>query len=169
MTVTIHPTAEINVTDLQLGEWTVIHAHCRLEGTKIHLGRETILDRYTVIGGGSAFDPQAELVAGDFLMTGMFSQINIGRPVHIGDEFGLGIQARVFTHTGVKATRWAPFSSPVRARNSLSSAMVREGVSGMLVQGFGGRDSAWKLAASSLYSIHQSPTFLMAPTLPPWE
>ena len=42
-------------------------------------------------------------------------------------------KSRAATHTGVKATRCAPSASPVNARNSLSSYIVRSGESALLM------------------------------------
>lgn len=98
MGVTIHPDTFIDCAELHIGDGTVIRKGCEIYGTRVVLGRDTFLDEYTVIGGGSAHDPNASLVAGDFLMTGMFSQLNIGAGLTIGDEVGIGIQVRVFTH-----------------------------------------------------------------------
>jgi hypothetical protein len=44
-----------------------------------------------------------------------------------------GANSRAATHVGVNATRWAPFSSPVSARSSFSSATVRLGFSGKFI------------------------------------
>ena len=62
------------------------------------IGREAWLDRGAYIGGGSAFDPQAELVVGDWLHMGRNSHINCARPVSIGHEFGCGVETKVFAH-----------------------------------------------------------------------
>ncbi len=106
MTVTIHPTARIECDDLQLGDGTVIHAFAELAGRRIVLGRDSVVDQYATIGGGSA--EVGELVAGDWCMLGKFSEVNIARPVHIGDEFGLSKAARVFTH-GAWLSEWDGF------------------------------------------------------------
>lgn len=106
MTVTIHPTARIECDDLTIGDGTIIRAHAELYGRKIVLGRDSFIDEYSVIGGGSA--EVGEFIAGDWCMTGMFSQVNISRAVHVGDELGLGIAARVFTH-GAWLSEWDGF------------------------------------------------------------
>ena len=96
--VEIHPTARIEVSDLQLGKGTKIGAYATITGRKVHIGRDGWIGDHTVIGGGSAWDPQAFLVAGDFLHLGVNGEINTARGVTIGDEVGLGVQTRIFTH-----------------------------------------------------------------------
>ncbi|MBI5292231.1 MAG: hypothetical protein HY872_10185 [Chloroflexi bacterium] len=96
--VRIHETAELNVEWLEIGSGTIIGAGVLIEGTKVIIGREAWLDRYAYIGGGSAFDPSSFLVAGDFLHMGRQSHINTARGVTIGDEFGCGVETKVFAH-----------------------------------------------------------------------
>jgi hypothetical protein len=96
--VTIHPTAEINVRDLSIGAGSVIGPQVVIEGTHVSIGREAWLDRGAYIGGGSAFDPGASLVVGDWLHMGRNSHINCASPVKIGHEFGCGIETKVFAH-----------------------------------------------------------------------
>lgn len=98
LNVSIHPTAEINVDWLEIGSGSIIGPHVLIEGTKVVLGRESWLDRYAYVGGGSAFDPGAGLQAGDFFHMGRQSHINIARGVTVGDEFGCGVETKVFTH-----------------------------------------------------------------------
>lgn len=94
----IHPTAVINVKEGSLGEGSIVNENARIEGQKIIIGREAFIDRGASIGGGSCFDPQAELRAGDWLHMGTNSHINIARGVFIGHEFGCGIETKIFTH-----------------------------------------------------------------------
>jgi len=94
----VHPTAVIEVDDLFLGAGTTIGAYARLEGTKVHLGRDSWVGDQALIGGGSSFDPGAFLVAGDFFHLGINGEVNTARGVSIGHEVGLGVQTRVFTH-----------------------------------------------------------------------
>lgn len=96
--VRIHPTAEINVDWLEIGSGSVVGPGVLLEGTKVIIGREAWLDRYAYVGGGSAFDPGAYLMTGDFLHMGRQSHINTARGVTIGDEFGCGVETKIFTH-----------------------------------------------------------------------
>ena len=96
--VRIHDTAEINVDWLEIGSGTIIGPGVLIEGTKVVIGREAWFDRYAYIGGGSAVDPSSYLIAGDFLHMGRQSHINIARGVTIGDEFGCGVETKIFGH-----------------------------------------------------------------------
>ncbi len=93
-TAIVDPTAKIYCDELVLGEGTIIRAHAEIYGTKVVLGRDSFIDEYAVIGGGSA----GELTTGDWFHLGMFAQVNTARPVTIGEEVGIGIGSRVFTH-----------------------------------------------------------------------
>lgn len=130
--VRVHRTARVEVGDLRAGRGTVVNAHAELYGTSIRLGRECWIDEYAVIGGGSAFDPVASLVAGDWLHLGMFSQVNIARPVTIGDEVGIGISTRVFSH-GAYLSEWEGFpvafeGVTIGSRVWLPKAQVNPGI-----------------------------------------
>lgn len=103
MTVDIHPTAIIDVDELIVGEGTIVRAYAEIYGRRVVLGRECFIDEYAVIGGGSA--DVGELVAGDWLHMGMWSQINTARDVRIGYEVGIGIGTRIFTH-GAYLSEW---------------------------------------------------------------
>lgn len=106
--VLVHRLARLDVADFVAGRGTVINAHARVFGTKVHLGRECWIDEYATIGGGSAFDPGAFLQAGDWVACGNYSQINVARGVRCGDEVGFGIGTRVFTH-GAYLSEWDGF------------------------------------------------------------
>ncbi len=106
MTVTVDPTARIDVDDLTIGDGTIIRAHAEIYGRKVSIGRDSFIDEYAVIGGGSA--EVGEFVAGDWLHMGMFSQVNTARDVTIGDEVGIGISTRIFTH-GAYLSEWDGF------------------------------------------------------------
>jgi acetyltransferase-like isoleucine patch superfamily enzyme len=108
----IHPSAVINVVDGFLGDGAIINEGARIEGQKVEIGREAFVDRYATIGGGSCFDPNAFLTAGDWLHMGVQSQINIARGVSVGHEFGCGIETKVFTH-GAYTDAWN-LGSPVQ-------------------------------------------------------
>jgi acetyltransferase-like isoleucine patch superfamily enzyme len=94
----IHPSAIINVKEGSLGDRCIVQENARIEGTKVVIGNEAFIDRMATIGGGSCFDPQAELICGDWLHMGVNAHINIARGVYIGHEFGCGIETKVFTH-----------------------------------------------------------------------
>jgi acetyltransferase-like isoleucine patch superfamily enzyme len=130
----IHPSAVINVVEGFIGNGAMINEGARIEGRKVEIGREAFLDRYATIGGGSCFDPNAFLKAGDWLHMGVQSQINIARGVTVGHEFGCGIETKVFTH-GAYTDAWN-LGSPVQWEevfigNSvwLPNAWVNPGVS----------------------------------------
>lgn len=95
---TIHPSVVINVRSGFIGAGAVINEGARIEGTHVEIGREAFLDRGATVGAGSCFDPQASLVAGDWLHMGWNSQINTGRGVKVGHEFGCGVETKIFTH-----------------------------------------------------------------------
>jgi len=86
----------IDVDCLELGDRTVINDNAHLEGRRITLGKECWIDQYAHIGGGSCHD--GSLVAGDWLHMGRFSHINTARDVRVGDECGIGINTKLFTH-----------------------------------------------------------------------
>ena len=88
----------INVTDGFIGDRSIIRSGAKIEGNSVILGRESYLDHGAVIGGGSCFDKEAFLTAGDWLHMGWNSQINIARGVCIGDEVGIGIETKILTH-----------------------------------------------------------------------
>lgn len=105
--IQIHPTAQINVKHGFIGDRSIIKAGVIIEGYHVEIGSEAWINRYVDIGGGSCFDPQAKLVAGDFLHVGLHSHINFGRPVMIGHEFG-GIGLNILTH-GAYPPVWEGF------------------------------------------------------------
>jgi acetyltransferase-like isoleucine patch superfamily enzyme len=106
--VFVHKQATLDVVNFTAGKGTIINAFARLFGTSIQLGRETWIDENATIGGGSAFDPMASLIAGDWLHLGNYSQINIARGVTAGHEVGIGIGTRIFTH-GAYLSEWEGF------------------------------------------------------------
>lgn len=100
----IDPTAKIDCNHFEPGEGTIIRAHAEIYGDTVILGRESFIDEYAVVGGGSA----GNLTTGDWFHLGMFAQVNTARPVTIGHEVGLGIGTRVFTH-GAYLSEWDGF------------------------------------------------------------
>ena len=107
--VQIHPTAQINVKHGFIGDRSIVKAGAIIEGYHVEIGAEAWINRYVDIGGGSCFDPQAKLVAGDFFHVGLHSHINFGHPVIIGHEFG-AIGLNILTH-GVYPPAWEGFPS----------------------------------------------------------
>jgi acetyltransferase-like isoleucine patch superfamily enzyme len=100
----IHPSAKIDPSvtikcdHIEIGAGAIIRKGAEIYGRRVVIGRQAFIDEYSVIGGGSAHEASAELVAGDFLTVGMFAQLNIGCGLYLGDEVGIGIATRVFTH-----------------------------------------------------------------------
>lgn len=97
----IDPTAKIECDELIAGPGLTVRAHAEIYGGRVVLGRECFVDEYAVIGGGSAGD----LTAGDWLHVGMFAQVNTARPVTLGNEVGIGVGSRIFTH-GAWLSEW---------------------------------------------------------------
>jgi acetyltransferase-like isoleucine patch superfamily enzyme len=130
--VFVHRSARVEVEAFEAGPGTVVNAHARIYGTSVHLGREAWVDEHATIGGGSAFDPVAHLRAGHWLHLGNYSQLNIARGITTGDEVGVGVGTRVFTH-GAYLSEWDGFPvefAPVRigSRVWLPNAQVNPGV-----------------------------------------
>jgi len=96
--VQIHPSAIITAQECYLDDRTVIGENVIIEGRFVRIGKEGWLDRGAHIGGGSCHDPGSALLAGDFLHMGVDSHINIAREVMIGNEVGIGIGTKIFTH-----------------------------------------------------------------------
>ena len=97
--VKIDPLARINVSEkLIIGDRSVINKYALIEVRSVVIGKESWIDEYAHIGGGSCFEKQSELVVGDFLHMGKYSHINTARRVTIGDEVGIGINTKIFTH-----------------------------------------------------------------------
>lgn len=89
----------INVSEcLKIGDRSIIGDNVLIEGKHIEIGREAWIDEYVHVGGGSCFDWQSYLKAGDFLHMGKYSHINAAREVVIGDECGIGIGTKIFSH-----------------------------------------------------------------------
>jgi len=97
--VKISDKARINVSEyFEIGDRSVIRDNVLIEGRNVEIGREAWIDEYAHVGGGSCFDYQSFLKVGDFLHAGKFSHINTARRVIIGDECGIGINTKIFSH-----------------------------------------------------------------------
>lgn len=96
--VVIHPTARIDVQDGCIGERTIIEANVSIEGRYVSIGRESWIGNNASIGGGSCYDEEAFLKAGDWFHLGPYAHVNTARGVKIGDEVGIGWRSSVFTH-----------------------------------------------------------------------
>ena len=96
--VIIEPGAIIDVKEGRIGDRSIIRSGARIQTTRVVLGTESYLDCGAWIGGGSCFDDCAFLEAGCWFHLGWNAQVNTARGVTIGDEVGLGIETKVFTH-----------------------------------------------------------------------
>lgn len=92
----IHPTATIG-PDVKIGDWSTIGPRVIIEGN-VEIGRAAWINSDVIIGGGQK--ELGSLRAGDFLHMGIRSFINIADEVTIGDEVGLGMDTKIFTHGG---------------------------------------------------------------------
>jgi acetyltransferase-like isoleucine patch superfamily enzyme len=97
--VIIEDGATIDVTEyLEIGEGSHIRSNCIIEGRWIRIGKRFWMDWHAHIGGGSCFDVHSKLVIGDDCHMGRYSHINTAREVKIGNEVGIGIGTRIYTH-----------------------------------------------------------------------
>lgn len=94
--VSIHPTAKVDVEEMIIGDFTTINAHVRIHGKKVIIGRDAWIDEHCLIGGGRA--EMGELITGDFLHCGQYSHLNTADVLTIGDEVGIGLDTKIFTH-----------------------------------------------------------------------
>ena len=131
--VRIAKNVRINVSEhLRIGDRSVLNDNVIIEGRNIVIGNEAWLDEHAHIGGGSCHDWQSSLEAGDFLHMGKYSHINIARKVKIGDECGIGINTKIFSHGAYLSAyngfpvQFAPIS--IGDRVWLPNAWVNPGV-----------------------------------------
>ena len=130
--VVIEPGVHISVREGFIGDRTIIRSGARIEGNRVVLGTESYIDRGAWIGGGSCFDEEAFLEAGCWFHLGWNAQVNTARGVTVGDEAGMGIETKIFTHgaylpidAGFPA-QWAPVK--IGSRVWLPNAWVNPGV-----------------------------------------
>ena len=102
----IDETATINVIDGFIGPRTIIRAGVIIEGYHVEIGAESYLDIRARIGGGSCWNKESSLVAGDWLHMGVDSHINTAERVTIGHEVGLGVGTKIFTHGAYLPFDW---------------------------------------------------------------
>ncbi len=88
----------IECDELEIGPRTVIGDDCILIGRKIRIGTECWLANHVQIGGGSCREAYSELSMGDLCHVGEHAFINTARKVVMGDEVGIGMHSRLFTH-----------------------------------------------------------------------
>lgn len=94
--VLIHPTVEIDVEYLEIGDFSRINKGVQIRGRRVIIGREAWLDEGSRIGGGRA--EVGTIKIGDFFHLGKNAEINTANHVTIGDEVGVGIDSKIFTH-----------------------------------------------------------------------
>lgn len=131
--VVIGPNVRIYVTEsLYIGRDAKIGPNCQIVGRHIRIGDEFYMGAGAKIGGGSCFERQSSLRAGHFLHMGEGSFINTARPVVIGNEVGMGMGTKVFTHGAyLSALDGFPYAfAPVTigSRVWLPGAIVNPGV-----------------------------------------
>jgi acetyltransferase-like isoleucine patch superfamily enzyme len=89
----------INVSErLVIGDRSHIGDNFIIEGRDIELGTEFWSGHHCQIGGGSRFDKPSMLRIGYWGHLGDFGFINTARPVTIGDEVGMGVGTKIYTH-----------------------------------------------------------------------
>ena len=94
--VVIHPTAKLLAEEITIGDFSKIGENVVIAGRKVEIGREAWITTGVLIGGGRA--ELGSLKTGDFLHLGKDSMVNIASEVVIGDEVGIGMDGKVFTH-----------------------------------------------------------------------
>lgn len=92
----IHPTARLEAKELVIGDFTKIGENVRIHGAEVEIGKDAWIAPDVLIGGGRA--EMGSLKTGDFLHFGMRTVVNIADKVEIGDEVGIGIESKLYTH-----------------------------------------------------------------------
>ena len=91
--------AIIEVTEyLELESGSHIRSNTRIEGRFVKIGKRFWMDWDAHIGGGSCFDKHSKVTIGDDCHMGRYSHINTAREVRIGNEVGIGINTKIYTH-----------------------------------------------------------------------
>jgi acetyltransferase-like isoleucine patch superfamily enzyme len=89
----------INVAEtLVIGDRSIIGDHFIMEGRKIEIGTEFWSGHHCHVGGGSCFEKPSKLKVGYWVHLGNYGMINTARAVTIGDEVGMGIETKIYTH-----------------------------------------------------------------------
>ncbi len=97
--VTIGNNVTINVKNkLSIGDRSIIGDNFLLEGRDIEIGKEFWSGYNCVIGGGSCFEKPSRLRLGYWVHLGNYGMINTAREVTIGNEVGMGIETKLYTH-----------------------------------------------------------------------
>ena len=106
--VEVHSTAIINVEEGFIGDRAKIRAYAKIEGKSVNIGHEAVICEYAMIGGGNCYEADSSLIAGDFLHVGRNAFVNQGFGIHIGNEVGLGVETKLYTH-GNYLSEWKGF------------------------------------------------------------
>lgn len=97
--VTIGSNVAINVKEkLVIGDRSIIGNNFLIEGREIEIGTEFWSGFNCIIGGGSCFEKPSKLKIGYWVHLGNYGMINTARPVTIGNEVGMGIETKIYTH-----------------------------------------------------------------------
>lgn len=128
--VVIHPSARLLAEELVIGDFTKIGESVVISGGRVEIGREAWIATGVLIGGGRA--EMGSLKTGDFLHLGKNSMVNTANEVVIGDEVGIGMEGKVFSH-GAYLSEYDGFpyqDAPVRIGSNvwLPYAIVNPGV-----------------------------------------
>jgi acetyltransferase-like isoleucine patch superfamily enzyme len=94
--VIIHSSAQLLAEELIIGDFSNIGKDVIISGGHVEIGREAWITTGVLIGGGRA--EMGSLKTGDFLHLGQDSMVNTANEVTIGDEVGIGMDGKVFSH-----------------------------------------------------------------------
>jgi acetyltransferase-like isoleucine patch superfamily enzyme len=94
--VKIHPSAQLLAKEIIIGDFSKIGKDVIIVGDHVEIGREAWIDTEVLIGGGRA--EMGSLKTGDFLHLGKGAMVNTANEVTIGNEVGIGMDGRIFTH-----------------------------------------------------------------------
>jgi acetyltransferase-like isoleucine patch superfamily enzyme len=97
--VTIGNNVSINVREkLLIGDRSIIGDSFVIEGREIEIGTEFWSGHNCHIGGGSCFEKPSKLKVGYWVHLGNYGMLNTTRQVTIGNEVGMGIETKIYTH-----------------------------------------------------------------------
>jgi len=89
----------VEAKELVAGELLHLGARCRVRCTRLEIGDNAFFADDVEVGGGGAFDPEAELVVGSHGFVGEHVHLNPCRRLQIGDEVVVSRGAVVMTHS----------------------------------------------------------------------
>jgi acetyltransferase-like isoleucine patch superfamily enzyme len=97
--VKIGDNVTINVSEkITIGDRSTIGDSFLLAGRDLEIGTEFWSGHHCQIGGGSCFEKTSSLRLGYWCHLGDFGFINTARQVRIGNEVGMGIGTKIYTH-----------------------------------------------------------------------